>query len=167
MDHYTARKRNALQPHTLIWIHLRNIILKEKANHRRINMVWLHLYKVEKHAKPVQTHVIKSQSKARGCLRQHSVSSTREGHSRDFKGNSIHFLNGGGGCCFSSFYKYFLVSFHYKKNQQEKIFWRVRGKAVEETEVCQCLCTAQSDKYTKFLTELKTSNRGLPWWRSG
>ena len=57
------------------------------------------------------------------------------------------------------FYKYFLVSFHYKKNQQEKIFWRVRGKAVEETEVCQCLCTAQSDKYTKFLTELKTSNR--------
>lgn len=35
----------------------------------------------------------------------------------------------------------------------------MRGKAVEETEVFQCLCTAQSDRYTKFLTELKNSNR--------
>ena len=39
MDYYTARKRNALQLHILIWVNLRNIVLKEKANCSKINMV--------------------------------------------------------------------------------------------------------------------------------
>lgn len=52
MGHYTARKRNALQPHTLIWRNLRNVILTEKANHRRINRVWLHLYKIQNMQNP-------------------------------------------------------------------------------------------------------------------
>lgn len=65
MAHYIARKRNALQLYTLIVINLRNIVLGEKANHRRINMVWYLLYKIQNHAKPIQVYVMKSQSKAR------------------------------------------------------------------------------------------------------
>lgn len=31
MDHYTARKRNALELHMLIWINLRHMVLKQIA----------------------------------------------------------------------------------------------------------------------------------------
>lgn len=126
--------------------------LSEEASHRRIDTVGFHLYKIQKHAKPIQTW--NKISKQRQRMTKTAVCLPGRGTAGTSK-EMVSISKWGGGVFLFPLQIFSCISFLTKK------FFKKRcsglGGGIEQRRkqaACQCLCTEHSARHTTFLMEL-------------